>query len=83
MILEYTYDGKEVASHTYNGYYSLMHPQNTSISDPKTSNFGNNRTSVDYNSINAYATYRKSFKDHNLKIMGGSHKKHLEQKNSR
>ena len=71
MILEYTYDGKEVASHTYNGYYSLMHPQNTSISDPKTSNFGNNRTSVDYNSINAYATYRKSFKDHNLKIMGG------------
>lgn len=70
-VFEYTYDGKEIDTREYNGYYTMMHPQNTTVSDPKTSSFTNLRKSIDYNSINAYITYKKSFKDHNFKIMGG------------
>lgn len=83
MILEYTYDGKEVASHTYNGYYSLMHPQNTSISDPKTSNFGNNRTSWIITLSMPMPLTANPSRTIISRLWVVSHKKHPAQKNSR
>lgn len=71
IIFEYTYNGTEQDIRTYNGYYSMMHAQNTQVTAPKTSSYSNNKVSTDYNSINAYATYIKNFGPHHLKVMGG------------
>lgn len=61
FAFEYTYNGVEQDVCTYNGYFSLMHPQNTQITEPKTSSYSNNKVSTDYNAINVTATYEKSF----------------------
>ncbi len=71
IVFEYTYNGTEQDIRQYNGYFTLLHPQNTVASEPTTSKYTNNKVSTDYNSINANATYQKSFKLHNFKIMGG------------
>ena len=71
VVFEYTYNGTEQDVRNYNGYFKLLHPQDTKISTPTTSEYKNNKSTTDYNSINVNATYEKSFKDHNFKIMAG------------
>lgn len=71
IVFEYTYNGIEQTACSYTGYFKLLHPQNTVVSTPSTSRYYDNRTTTDYNSINANATYVRSFGDHNLKFMGG------------
>lgn len=71
FAFEYTYNGVEQDVCTYNGYFSLMHPQNTQITEPKTSSYSNNKVSTDYNAINVTATYEKSFGNHNFKVLAG------------
>lgn len=70
-MFEYTYNGTEQDVRNYNGYFKLLHPQDTKISTPTTSEYKNNKSTTDYNSINVNATYEKSFKEHNFKIMAG------------
>lgn len=71
VVFEYTYNGTEQDVRKYNGYFKLLHPQDTKLSTPTTSQYQNNKSTTDYNSINVNATYEKSFKDHNFKIMAG------------
>lgn len=71
VVFEYTYNGTEQDVRNYNGYFKLLHPQDTKLSTPTTSKYTNNKSTTDYNSFNVNATYEKSFKDHNFKIMAG------------
>ena len=81
LAFEYTYNGVEQDIRSYNGYFSLMHPQNTQVTEPKTSSYSNNKVSTDYNAINVTATYEKSFGKHNFKILGGFTQETSSQKN--
>lgn len=71
FIMEYTYNGTETDIRNYNGYFSMMHPQNTTVTEPLTSKYINNKITVDYNSLNVYGSYQKSFGNHNFKAMAG------------
>lgn len=71
ILFEYTYNGTEQDIRQYNGYYSLMHPQNTTVTDPKTSKYINNKVTTDYNSLNINATYQKTFGNHSVKVLAG------------
>lgn len=81
LAFEYTYNGVEQDIRSYNGYFSLMHPQNSQVTDPKTSSYSNNKVSTDYNAINVTATYEKSFGNHNFKVLGGFAQETSSQKN--
>lgn len=71
VVFEYTYNGTEQDVRNYNGYFKLLHPQDTNVSTPTTSQYKNNKSTTDYNSFNVNATYEKSFRDHNFKVMAG------------
>lgn len=71
VLFEYTYNGTEQDVRNYTGYFKLLHPQDSKITDPQTSKYTNNKSTTDYNSFNVNATYEKSFKDHSFKVIAG------------
>lgn len=71
VVFEYTYQDTEQDIRQYNGEYSLMHPQNTQLTDSPTTRYVNNKVSAEYNALNVNATYQKSFGLHNFKVLGG------------
>lgn len=72
MIFEYTYDKQVYDQKKYTRPVHMTSMQLGSSATEVTSKYENTKTSVNYNAINAYATYSRSFADkHHFKLMAG------------
>ncbi len=70
-ILEYTFDQRDVRYDYYSGNYMITDIQQGSKMINNSDYYIKRHYFTDYNAINAYATYSKSFGDHHFKLMGG------------
>ena len=74
VILEYTFDKMNKDKKSYSSPFQMTNDQMGILwsDNPSSGRYRNDKTTVDYNAINAYATYQLSLKDkHNFKIMAG------------
>jgi TonB-linked SusC/RagA family outer membrane protein len=71
-VIEYTYDKNINDSKEYNAPFWFTSVQLNKNRSSATSQYWNSKSSADFNSLNIYNTYIKTFKEsHNFKIMGG------------
>jgi TonB-linked outer membrane protein, SusC/RagA family len=68
---EYTYNKNNTNYSYYSGQYSYTSIQLAKLTAPTRDTYTKDKYFTDYNAINAYATYTKSFGNHNFKLMGG------------
>ncbi|WP_353334191.1 TonB-dependent receptor [Bacteroides sedimenti] len=70
-VFEYTYNKNNTNYSYYSGQYSYTTIQMAKQTAPSRDTYTKDKYFTDYNAINAYATYSKSFGGHNFKLMGG------------
>jgi len=71
-VFEYTYNKTDNESSYYSGQWTYSTIQMAATTVPSKDYYLKTRYYTDYNSFNAYLTYRKDFGEHHLKIMGGA-----------
>ncbi len=71
LIFEYTFDKDDFNYSYYTDKWEHTTIQRAASIAPSNDVYTRQRYYTDYNAINAYATYSKSFGEHNLKAMGG------------
>lgn len=71
LILEYTFDKDDFNYSYYTDKWKHTTIQRAVSIAPSNDSYTRQRYYTDYNAINTYATYAKSFGEHNLKVMGG------------
>ncbi|HOP30793.1 MAG TPA: TonB-dependent receptor [Spirochaetota bacterium] len=71
LVLEYTFDRDDFNYSYYSDKWKHTTIQLAVSESPANDVYTRQRYYTDYNAINSYATYNKSFGNHNLKAMGG------------
>ena len=71
-VFEYTYNKSDAAYSYYSGKWTYSTIQLAATTVPNTDYLVKRRYFTDYNALNAYLTYTKSFGDHNFKLLGGA-----------
>lgn len=71
LIFEYTFDRDDFNYSYYTDKWKHTTIQLAVTEAPANDTYTRQRYYTDYNAINTYATYTKSFSNHNFKIMGG------------
>lgn len=70
-VFEYTFNKNNNRYEYYTGQVETTSIQLDKSTYPKFDKYTKNREYTDYNALNAYLTYDRSFGSHNLKVMGG------------
>lgn len=71
LVFEYTFDRDDFNYSYYTDKWEHTTIQRAASVAPANDEYTRQRYYTDYNAINAYATYSKSFENHNFKVMGG------------
>ena len=71
VVFEYTFDRDDFNYSYYTDKWEHTTIQLVAAIAPANDTYTRQRYYTDYNAINAYATYSKSFAKHNFKVMGG------------
>ncbi|MFV0606176.1 MAG: SusC/RagA family TonB-linked outer membrane protein, partial [Niabella sp.] len=71
-VFEFTYNNNDNNYSYYSGQWTYSTIQRASSTVPTTDYLIKRRYFTNYNAFNAYATYKKSLGDHNLKLMAGA-----------
>lgn len=71
-IFEYTYNKTDHASSYYSGQWVYTTIQMAGTEVPSKDYYTKSRYYTDYNSFNAYLTYKKDLNNHHFKVMGGA-----------
>lgn len=71
-VFEYTYNKTDNESSYYSGQWTYSTIQMAATTVPSTDYYFKSRYYTDYNSFNAYLTYKKDLGDHHIKLMGGA-----------
>ncbi len=71
VIFEYTFDRDDFNYSYYTDKWEHTTIQLAASVAPANDVYTRQRYYTDYNAINAYATYTKTFENHNVKVMGG------------
>lgn len=71
MIFEYTYNKSNNNYAYYSGQRYITTVQMAKQTTPSRDVYRQEKSFTDYNALNTYATYTRSFNDHNLKVMAG------------
>ncbi len=71
LIFEYTFDKDDYNYSYYSDKWKHTTIQRAVSVAPANDSYTRQRYYTDYNAINTYATYSKTFNNHNVKLMGG------------